>query len=265
MNASDELYEVAARAHCPDALLHVSDGHTCYVGTLDYVGAHHHGAAVFLAGLYGSFEVRVEGGEWLTCRTAIIPAGVRHELDLHGDPLAVYYPEPDVALQSALLRLVRDADERHRILIGQSGDIALMRELYEHRHSHAWMTEAMNDLTARTGTQGRGGIDARLAAVISHLHSHPDDLTPVHELARTHNLSPSRFLHLFSAQLGVPYRRYRMWNRVRAAMRLALNGRSLTDAALTAGFCDSAHFTHNFRDTFGVTPSYVFNRLARVG
>src|SRR5262249_48842060 len=47
--------------------------------------------------------------------------------------------------------------------------------------------------------------------------------------------------------------------------QMALSGRSLTDAAHSAGFSDSAHFARLHRDTFGVTPSYTFRKLARVG
>ncbi|HET6757333.1 MAG TPA: AraC family transcriptional regulator [Burkholderiales bacterium] len=81
-----------------------------------------------------------------------------------------------------------------------------------------------------------------------------DDLTAIETVARRNGLSSSRFLHLFSEQAGVPYRRYRMWSRLRAARRRH-NGR----------ISDSPHFTHNFRDTFGVTPSYVFSKVARAG
>ncbi|MGH8248945.1 MAG: helix-turn-helix transcriptional regulator, partial [Gammaproteobacteria bacterium] len=99
----------------------------------------------------------------------------------------------------------------------------------------------------------------------AHLQQYPDDTTSVQQLARKHNLSASRFRHIFSEQIGTSYRRYRMWNRLRAAIRRALAGGTLTDAALSVGFSDSAHFSHNFHDTFGVTPSYVLRRVARVG
>jgi AraC-like DNA-binding protein len=48
-------------------------------------------------------------------------------------------------------------------------------------------------------------------------------------------------------------------------MRIALTGSSLTEAAVEAGFTDSAHFARLFRATFGVTPSYVFRKVARAG
>jgi AraC-like DNA-binding protein len=256
------LHEPAA----PDALLCVGAGKTLYIGALDDVGWHRHGAPVIIAGLAGAFRLRLPGGDWTWCRSAVIPAGIRHALDLGGDPLAVFYPEPNVAGLSALATLGRHWSPRERILLGMSPAPGVLRELYEHPASLEWSGEALDDLVghARHGG-GEPPLDARLARVLAFLDGRPEDLTRASRIAREQGLSESRFLHLFSERIGVPFRRYRIWNRVRAAMRLALDGSSFTDAALHAGFADSAHFARSFRETFGVTPSYVFGKVARAG
>jgi len=119
-------------------------------------------------------------------------------------------------------------------------------------------------LSRPQGKTQTAAIDPRLTTVISHLQQHPDDSRSVSALAKLHSISPSRFRHLFSEQTGTTYRRYRMWTRLRAAIgRAVCGGINLTDAALDVGFCDSAHFSNNFHDTFGVTPSYVMRRIAR--
>lgn len=66
-------------------------------------------------------------------------------------------------------------------------------------------------------------------------------------------LSESRFLHLFSQQLGIPWRPYLLWCRMMCAVRSILNGEPATDAAHMAGFSDSAHLSRTFRKTFGMT------------
>jgi AraC-like DNA-binding protein len=260
------LYETAALLGYPNALLHVGSRSMCYLGTLDYVAPHHHGAPVLTVGLHGSFEIRAAGGTWVTCRSAIIPAGVRYELHSHGEPLGEYYPEPNCAPLSALNMLIQHPEEHEGILTSNSDGLSLMRELYEDRDSHRWVAQAIASLLDSPKCKAAtDAIDSRLAAVISYLQQYPDDPTSVPQLARMHNLSASRFRHLFSEQIGTSYRRYRMWNRLRAAIGRAVSGGTLTDAALAVGFSDSAHFSHNFHDTFGVTPSYVLRRIARVG
>jgi AraC-like DNA-binding protein len=250
----------------PDALLCVGAGKTLYIGALDDVGWHLHGAPVIIAGLAGPFRLRLPGGDWTWCRSAVIPAGIRHALDLGGDPLAVFYPEPNVAGLSTLAALGRHWSVRESVLLGPAPAPRMLRDLYENPASLAWSGEALDDFVGHARRCGaEAPLDARLARVVAFLDGQPEDLTRASRIAREQGLSESRFLHLFSERIGVPFRRYRIWNRVRAAMRLALDGSSFTDAALGAGFADSAHFARSFRETFGVTPSYVFGKVARAG
>ena len=78
-------------------------------------------------------------------------------------------------------------------------------------------------------------------------------------LALAH-LSRSRFLHLFSAEVGSPWRTYLVWRRALVAMTLALGGASLTKAAHAAGYADSAHLSRQFVALFGIAPSAFLKR-----
>ena len=147
------LYERAAPAPKPpsgelDALWHLDAGRTLFIGPLDYNASHQHGAPVYLTGLYGKFGLRVEGGPWRRVRTAVIPAGVRHELQLGGMPLGVLYVEPDVAGAEVLTPLVRGvgSSESGGVLVGMAGEVAAFRELYESRTATQWAGEALGDL-----------------------------------------------------------------------------------------------------------------------
>ena len=84
------------------------------------------------------------------------------------------------------------------------------------------------------------------------------------ELAEQAGLSASRFLHLFKSETGVPLRRYRIWNRMGAAVRACGEGSSLTEAAHAAGFASSAQFSSAFRDMFGMMPSDLLKALQPV-
>jgi AraC-like DNA-binding protein len=66
-------------------------------------------------------------------------------------------------------------------------------------------------------------------------------------------LSESRFLHLFSKELGIAWRPYLLWRRMICAIQALINGSSATDAAHLAGFSDSAHLSRTFRNNFGMT------------
>ena len=60
------------------------------------------------------------------------------------------------------------------------------------------------------------------------------------------------------------FRSYRVWSLVRAALGAVGSNPTLTQAALEGGFVDSSHFSHMFRNTFGMTPSSVLKPLKSV-
>jgi AraC-like DNA-binding protein len=82
----------------------------------------------------------------------------------------------------------------------------------------------------------------------------------VRELARRVGLSESRFTHLFREQLGLTLGGFMKWRRMNLALVAIAEGGTFTDAALAAGFHDSAHFTHTFVELFGGPPSDVFTK-----
>jgi AraC-like DNA-binding protein len=67
---------------------------------------------------------------------------------------------------------------------------------------------------------------------------------------------------VFTRQVGAPFRRYRAWNRMRMAISQVVEGANLTEAAHAAGFSDSAHFSHDYRRTFGAAPSLTLRNKA---
>jgi len=260
MKRSVDLNKPAA----PDATLFVGAGVTLYAGTLDDLDWHLHGAPVFVAGMTGNFRLRLPDGEWAACRAAIVPAGVRHALELGGDPVAVFYPEPTIADVSHLTRLGGGWDDRHSILFTSGAELGIFRDIYEDRGSPGYVDEAIKDLVRfLRKRQSEPSLDPRIARVIERLRRQPEDLTAVASLSADSGLSVSRFLHLFSSEIGIPFRRYRIWNRVRAALAMMLAGQNLTAAALNAGFSDSSHFARLHRQTFGVAASCTFRRIAR--
>lgn len=239
------------------ALWYLGDGLGVFAGPLLRNQLHTHCASVFLAGIYGSFQLRIGNGKWHSCRSAVIPAGTAYEFDMHGEPLAVLYLEPSLAPIDALIGLCGDHSEEGGALIGQSGETLGLREIYEHEDSTHWADEALESLIAYSQNFTHRQIDARILEAMRVLQHNSETPTPVANVAKTVGLSASRFQHLFTAEVGVPFRRYRSWQRLRAAIKEVTQGSNLTTAAHAAGFCDQAHFARSFRNTFGApaTPS----------
>jgi AraC-like DNA-binding protein len=234
-----------------------------FAGPLGRNARHRHSTPVFLAGLYGKFALRIEGCAWRACRTAAIPAGVAYEFDMAGEPLAVLYAEASAGADR-LSRLVHQAEDMRGARVGNDGEIAVLRSIYEDSDSLSWLPRGLDDLLGFAG-RGTRPLDSRMARVVETLHESYGDLHRVGVVAHAVGLSPSRFQHVFTRELGVPFRRYRAWCRMRAAIGAVLNGGNLTAAAHEAGFADQAHFARDFRRTFGApaTPSLAKVRGAQ--
>ncbi len=250
------LYERAVAAKFAlDPLWHIDDGRALFAGPLHYNAAHAHSIPVYIAGLHGSFGLRISGREWLTCRAAVIPAGKSYELDVGGNPLAVFYLEPNMANADSLLPLIRNTREVQGVLIGTSDALRLVREFYEDPSSAKWAGLALDSVVEFSRRRSTRTLDPRIASVVERMHRCYDDLAPVAQVASSAGLSASRFQHVFTQEVGVPYRRYRSWHRLRAAISDVVAGSNFTTAAHAAGFSDQAHFAHNFRRTFGAPAS----------
>lgn len=105
-----------------------------------------------------------------------------------------------------------------------------------------------------TGSRRSGELDPRLVDAMNALVAEHVSLSSV---AAEVGLSPQRLRALARSQLGMPLARWRVWTRLRRAAEAVQNGRSLADAAMTAGFADQAHLTRQMREMMGVTPAAV--------
>jgi len=130
-----------------------------------------------------------------------------------------------------------------------------LRAHYEQRSASGDLRASMLDVVEVSKRRARKAMDVRVARAVEAMQGDAADTASVTQAAASAGLSPSRFQHLFTREVGVPFRRYRTWQRLRAAIRAVASGSNLTTAAHSAGFADQAHFTREFRRTFGAPPS----------
>ncbi|HVJ78595.1 MAG TPA: AraC family transcriptional regulator [Hyphomicrobium sp.] len=236
-------------------LWYVGEGLSTFAGPLRHNQLHSHSVPVLLTGLYGTFRFRSEKGHWAVCRRALVPAGRLYEFDMAGEPLSVIYLEPTVGGAGVLAPLVSNADEFDGVLHGHADDLGALRLLYEDQSSATWAREALIDLVQAARPRERRDLDLRIMRVVRALQSSAMAGASADDAARSVGLSASRFQHLFTADAGIPFRRYRAWRRMLRAIREIVSGANLTNAAHAAGYADQAHFAREFRRTFGASAS----------
>jgi len=99
-------------------------------------------------------------------------------------------------------------------------------------------------------------LDERAQILAQTLWSNPRCSVP--ELAQRLGLSYHRTSHYFTEAVGIPMRTYQLWLKLYKAGGPLLAGASLTAAAHTAGFVDSAHYSSAFQKAYGRSPSELF-------
>ncbi len=105
-------------------------------------------------------------------------------------------------------------------------------------------------------TEGYGVHDARSAAAIELMESHPGEPLSRAETARRIGLSTRHLDRLLSEKLDGSYAsHYRRIRLDRARDLLRQTTASISDIALGCGFSSASHFSLAYREAFGITPA----------
>lgn len=101
-------------------------------------------------------------------------------------------------------------------------------------------------------------VDRRITWAVAYMQRHLADPIAIPALAARVNLSPSRFRHLFKAQIGLGPAQYLQSLRLRRA-RLLIERTFLTVKEVMAlvGYNDPSHFARDFRRVHRVAPSVL--------
>lgn len=213
---------------------------------------HKHWAHQIVVGLGNPVEVRV-GHAYYAGMSLLIPAGTIHQLQtarvlcLYADPThnACKTLLPQTMAQN--ISIIEIDGTRQLIQLSSADDLQA----------------ALEDFRKACTCGDVSGLDNRFQQVVEALRSElmlgrEPSRTDLAELA---HLSSSRFSHWFSEQAGLPFRSYKKWLKLLLAFELT-QSRSLTNAAMTAGFADQAHFCRAAMKAFGVNPATIKQLLS---
>jgi len=240
------------------------DEQAIFLGLAGDASLHESPAIKVCVALEGNFGLRTSAGETFTnYKSAIISAGQPHAIDGRHYKMAMLLLVPETQLAQPLAPFCRKGITRLADSV-----VAEIRTLFADFDERLKTRESLENICYQMVAALGGGdalpMDSRVAQSIQWIRSSRDEGISVQEIAAGLELSESRFSHLFTENVRIPVRRYLLWLRLRDAMHVLAQGKSLTETAHETGFSDSAHLTRTFRGLLGIAPSALIKESSLV-
>lgn len=235
-----------------------------YLGPSASTTPHRNHAATWLFAHEGTLRVTLGSGVVLEDEVIYVPSETEFSTSQAASLIAALYWEPE---SDSFQRAATQFDvTTARAFKCQHTDLRALGGLYGNETSLAAADKLLADIfgLGDLGGTHSSASDKRIEEALSFLRDAPHAYDSIETLSARAHLSPSRFAHLFKEQVGVPVRRYVLWQKMRRALDLAMAGDSLTTAALSAGFADSAHLSRTVRAIMGVAPEFLFRHRERL-
>lgn len=215
--------------------------------------------------LQGTLNIKAGNGPAISTRTCLIPPGIRLDRNLIESRQAVlglYFLAPFSQDHAALACQMQEVGQG--IYCHHPDESAVIRAMMYVRNEPGVTTRdarsIVRDALIPRPLQGLvfRDYDSRALTVAKRIRAELLDAPTLATLAEEVNLSESRLEKLFKEQAGLPITQYRVRYRVFISTIIMALGYSVTEAALLAGFSNSAHLSRCYRQVNGLTPSATF-------
>ncbi|MBF9232442.1 helix-turn-helix domain-containing protein [Microvirga alba] len=216
-------------------------------------GLHAHHAIQLTLSAGGRFAIRTKDGRTEGPAVFVAP-DVPHEFEPEGK-IALVFVEPESRAGAALMQQMNGAPVTCPDIARLEDALAGLMGIWTNPQPDNGAIEAIGRKILENAVGEAlppSPLDPRIARMLVWLVPRLRDRVELAEAAAIACLSESRFSHLFSAEIGLPFRTYVLWRRLMLAVEWTAAGSSLTTAAHEAGFADSAHFSRTFRRMFGL-------------
>lgn len=230
------------------------DGELAVAGAFGDIAMHHHPAVQVAVGLDGPLELTTSDGVSRQCRAVAIGSGTRHALGCAAGvtPISLYL-RPETAPGAGINARARGGvmvldDELSDCVATLFAEHELEQAI---RHLIAW-------LTAHTAGPN---LHPQLRQAVDLVRADLAERADLASIARAVALSPDYLGRLFKRQTGTSFSATTRWLRLVAGLEHLRDGGSVTEAAHSAGFTDSAHANRACWEMLGGSPSTLAREL----
>jgi AraC-like DNA-binding protein len=220
------------------------------------VPPHAHHAIQIVIAFDGCVAISGRDAHWRESRGIVVRPDAEHSFDCNGARGVMLFVDPESAEGAWLSAILREdittiADMRLDSLVAE------LRTFVEAPDETADIADMIRRCVhgVRPGLAPARRLDSRIAAALDSIRASDDLRISLDQAAAIACLSPTRFAHVFSDQVGLPFSRYMLWRKLTRAMVAIASERTIAAAAHAADFADAAHLTRTFYQMVGMAPS----------
>lgn len=226
----------------------------------DTIDAEEHGHSFLQVtiSMKDEFEMEVEG-QSVSCSGIIINANVVHRLKGSGHPLMLLLMDSTSDMAASFQRSI--GGRKYDVL--PPGKMKTIHEFVHKKYPNVKDTESylsfLGQLMQLLGVEqvNTAIVDPRIRELIQLVKDCTDSEHSVSLYARQMGLSNSRLSHLFKENTGISLSGYILLHKLQKATYLTFKGRSITDAAMAAGFDSPSHLAATSKRLLGMTPKDI--------
>lgn len=232
----------------------------------DYVEPvmHSHSAAHIMISLENEIEVILEN-EKIQCRGIFIPSGMAHTANTGENKVLIFLFDSTTNIAKQMNEILVLDDElvdgvvkAYHVFTNGDKVASDYRKVVENAFKCVNMDIVEPEF-----------VDERVVSALKYICANLQEPLICSDVAKQVSLSEGRFSHLFKEQVGMTFAAYLIYQRVMKTYVEIINGKSITEASIEAGFSSSTHFAETNKRIFGLSAStirkgLIFYKIAEI-
>ncbi|HJV87759.1 MAG TPA: AraC family transcriptional regulator [Noviherbaspirillum sp.] len=240
----------------PGKVMLITPERILYAGLLGRPMIREFGSLTIYVSLGNPIHLQLGDGAWRSADLWVVQPETPHKIAAVDRMIGMYMIEPELIDMDRLPAFLQEGnrDTVHPDMLARFRET--FHALIEGRARPGVIRSQLDQFMLGETLVARR-LDPRITAAVECIKCNPRDASSAEQFAEQADLSFSRFLHLFKAEVGTTFRRFRAWKRARSFLAYVNTDLNLTDIALEAGYPDSSHFSHTVRRYWGLTPKDI--------
>lgn len=213
---------------------------------------HRHSAAHIMISLNDKINI-ITKDEMKQCRGILIPSGVAHTANTDKNKVLIFLFDNTTAIANQIKELAILSDETVDDIVKayysfEKSDKSNFsyREFIKCVYKYTNLSIVENVV-----------MDKRVKSALTYIQSNLHEPITCSDVAKHIFLSEGRFSHLFKEQIGMTFSAYLIYQRIMKTYTEIINGKSITEASIEAGFSSSTHFAETNKRLFGLSASTI--------